>query len=142
MNLLIPCSGPGTRSNSYAKFHKALIRIGDKAVLSHIIDSYDDIDTIYILLGSQAEYIKQYVEHCNYTNVEFIEIENWNDSQFASLKQIPMHVFEQPFYYNACDNWTLNVPIVSKNTIFNYSFWIKYSFHCNKLFIFTKKTRS
>ena len=76
MNLLIPCSGPGTRSNSYAKFHKALIRIGNKAVLSHIIDSYDDIDTVYILLGSQAEYIKQYVEHCNYTNIEFIEIEN------------------------------------------------------------------
>ena len=121
MNLLIPCSGPGTRSNSYAKFHKALIRIGNKAVLSHIIDSYDNIDTVYILLGSQAEYIKQYIEHCNYTNVEFIEIENWNDSQFTSLKQIPKHVFEQPFYYNACDNWTPNVPVVTKNTIFNYN---------------------
>jgi len=121
MNLLIPCSGPGTRSNSYAKFHKALVRIGDKAVLSHIIDSYENIDTIYILLGSQAEYIKQYIDHCNYTNIEFIEIENWNDSQFTSFKQIPKHVFDKPFYYNACDNWTPHVPVVEENTIFNYN---------------------
>ena len=120
MNLLIPCSGPGTRSNSYAKFHKALIRIGDKAVLSHIIDSYENIDTIYILLGSQAEYIKQYIDHCSYPNVEFIDIPNWNDSQFASFKQIPKYVFEEPLYYNACDNWTPFVPLVDENTIFNY----------------------
>ena len=47
-NLLIPCSGPGTRSIGYTKFHKALIRIGDCAVIDHIIDSFADIDKIYI----------------------------------------------------------------------------------------------
>ena len=120
MNLLIPCSGPGTRSTRYNKFHKALIRIGDKAVLSHIIDSYPNIETIYITLGSEAEYVKQYIEHCNYTNVEFIDIPNWNDSQFASFKQIPEYVFDKPFFYNACDNWTTMDKVVSNNTIFNY----------------------
>jgi len=121
MNLLIPCSGPGTRSTRYSKFHKALIRIGDKAVLSHIIDSYPTAETIYITLGSEAEYVKQYIEHCNYTNVEFIDIPNWNDSQFASFKQIPKYVFDNPFFYNACDNWTTMNKVVSDNTIFNYN---------------------
>jgi NDP-sugar pyrophosphorylase family protein len=123
MNLLIPCSGPGTRSTRYSKFHKALIRIGDKAVLSHIIDSYPTAETIYITLGSEAEYVKQYIEHCNYTNVEFIDIPNWNDSQFASFKQIPEYVFDKPFFYNACDNWTTMDKVVSditKHHIKNY----------------------
>ena len=55
-NLLIPCSGPGTRSIGYTKFHKALIRIGDCAVIDHIINSFADIDKIYITLGYEAEY--------------------------------------------------------------------------------------
>ena len=49
-NLLIPCSGPGTRSVGYAKFHKALARIGECSVLDHFINSFEDIDKIYITL--------------------------------------------------------------------------------------------
>ena len=72
-NLLIPCSGPGTRSVGYTKFHKALIRIGDCAVIDHIINSFADIDKIYITLGYEAEYIQEYIQHSNRKNVEFIE---------------------------------------------------------------------
>tara|TARA_B100001287_G_scaffold265725_1_gene258934 strand:- start:812 stop:2203 length:1392 start_codon:yes stop_codon:yes gene_type:complete len=117
-NLLIPCSGPGTRSVGYTKFHKALIRIGDCAVIDHIINSFDDIDKIYITLGYEAEYIQEYIQHSNRKNVEFIEIENWNSSQIASFKQIPKHVFDEPLYYNACDNWSTDVATVNKNTWF------------------------
>lgn len=117
-NLLIPCSGPGTRSVGYTKFHKALIRIGDCAVIDHIINSFADIDKIYITLGYEAEYIQQYIQHSNRKNVEFIEIENWNSSQIASFKQIPKHVFDEPLYYNACDNWSTIVDTVDSNTWF------------------------
>lgn len=117
-NLLIPCSGPGTRSVGYTKFHKALIRIGDCAVIDHIINSFADIDKIYITLGYEAEYIQQYIQHSNRKNVEFIEIENWNSSQIASFKQIPSHVFDEPLYYNACDNWSTIVDTVDSNTWF------------------------
>lgn len=117
-NLIIPCSGPGTRSSQYSKFHKALIRIGDKAVINHIIDSYKDIDKIFIILGYNKNYVKEYLLHCDYKDLEFIEIDSWNESQFTSFKQIPKYVFEKPFYYNACDNWTTHVPQVDENTIF------------------------
>ena len=115
-NLLIPCSGPGTRSVGYAKFHKALARIGECSVLDHIIDSFTDIDKIYITLGYEAEYIREYIQHSNRKNVEFIEIENWNQNQIVSFQQIPKHVFDQPLYYNACDNWSTSVTTVDKNT--------------------------
>ena len=115
-NLLIPCSGPGTRSIGYTKFHKALIRIGDCAVIDHIIDSFTDIDKIYITLGYEAEYIQEYIQHTGRKNIEFIAIENWNSSQIASFKQIPKHVFAEPLYYNACDNWSTSVGVVQYNT--------------------------
>lgn len=117
-NLLIPCSGPGTRSVGYTKFHKALIRIGDSAVIDHIINSFADIDKIYITLGYEAEYIREYIQHVGYTNVEFVEIDNWNSSQIASFKQIPQYVFDEPLYYNACDNWSNHVPIAQHNTYY------------------------
>ena len=117
-NLLIPCSGPGTRSVGYTKFHKALIRIGDCAVIDHIINSFADIDKIYITLGYEAEYIREYIQHTGRNNVEFIEIENWNSSQIASFKQIPKHVFDESLYYNACDNWSTIVDRVDTNTWF------------------------
>ena len=69
-------------------------------------------------LGYEAEYIQQYIQHSNRKNVEFIEIENWNSSQIASFKQIPKHVFDEPLYYNACDNWSTIVDTVDSNTWF------------------------
>tara|TARA_B100001173_G_scaffold242618_1_gene212571 strand:- start:1728 stop:3125 length:1398 start_codon:yes stop_codon:yes gene_type:complete len=117
-NLLIPCSGPGSRSIGYTKFHKALIRISDCAVIDHIINSFENVEKIYITLGYEAEYIQEYIQHTGRKNVEFIEIENWNSSQIASFKQIPSYVFDEPLYYNACDNWSTSVATVDKNTWF------------------------
>ncbi len=115
-NLLIPCSGPGTRSTGYTKFHKALIRISDCAVIDHIINSFENVEKIYITLGYEAEYIQEYIQHSNRKNVEFIPIKNWNSSQIASFKQIPSYVFDEPLYYNACDNWSTSVATVDNNT--------------------------
>jgi len=117
-NLIIPCSGPGSRSSSYNKFHKALLRIGPYAVIDHIIAAYPYANTVYIMLGHNQEYIRQYIEHAGYTNVEFITIDNWEESQISSLRQIPKHVYDAPFYLNSCDNWSPVVPTVTENTVY------------------------
>jgi len=117
-NVIIPCSGPGSRSSSYSKFHKALVRVGQQAVISHIIDSYPHANTFYVMLGHNGSYVREYLDHCGYTNIEYIEIEHWQESQFASLRQLPDHVFENPFYLNSCDNWSTQVPTVTENTAF------------------------
>ena len=117
-NLLIPCSGPGTRSSGYTKFHKALNRVGSCAVIDHIIASYNNIDTVYVTLGYQKERVREYLTHAGYTNIEFIEIDNWSEGQMPSFRQIPEHVFDSPLYYNACDNWSDHVPAVHDNTFF------------------------
>ena len=90
--------------------------IRDSSVLDHIINSFEDIDKIYITLGFQSQYIREYIQHSNRKNVEFIEIENWNQNQIVSFQQIPKHVFEEQLYYNACDNWSTSVGVVQYNT--------------------------
>lgn len=117
-NLVIPCSGPGTRSSVYSKFHKTLLRVGNKAVINHIIDSYKDVATVYVMLGFNENYVREYLEHSGYNNIEYIYIENWSESQFASLRQLPEEVFDMPFYLNSCDNWTTKIPDVEDNTVF------------------------
>lgn len=117
-NVVIPCSGPGSRSSSYSKFHKALVRVKNQAVISHIIDSYPHANTIYVMLGHNGNYIREYLDHCEYPNIKYIEIENWQESQYASLRQLPLDVFKQPFYLNSCDNWTTTTPITTENTTF------------------------
>lgn len=117
-NLLIPCSGPGTRSAGYSKFHKALIRVGDCAVIDHIINSYTNINKIFVMLGYQSDYVREYLDHAGYNNIEYIEIENWSEGQIPSFRQLPERVFDQPIYYNACDNWSQKVPVVENNTFF------------------------
>ena len=117
-NVIIPCSGPGSRSSSYSKFHKALIRIGKKAVINHIIDSYKDAKTVFIMLGYNGDYIKEYLTHCGYKNIQYIDIPNWQESQFESLRQLPVDVFDESFYLNSCDNWTTTIPEATDNTAF------------------------
>jgi len=95
-NLLIPCSGPGTRSSGYTKFHKTLNRVGACAVIDHIIASYTNIDTVYVTLGYQRERVREYLTHAGYNNIEFIEIDNWSEGQMSSFRQIPEHVFDSP----------------------------------------------
>ena len=49
MKVLITTSGTGTRLGEKTQyFNKCLIRVGDKAILSHIIDSYP-VNTEFII---------------------------------------------------------------------------------------------
>ena len=117
-NLVIPCSGPGSRSSSYSKFHKALIQVGGCAVIDHIIRAYPDAETVYVLVGHNREYIMEYLDHARYSNVRCIDIPNWEESQISSLQQIPDWVFDMPFYLNSCDNWSPKIPRAEKNTVY------------------------
>ena len=81
--------------------------MGNCAVIDHIINSYTDIDKIYITLGFEGDRVREYIEHVGYENVEFIEIENWQTNQIASFQQY-RNMCLTNLYYNACDNWTQN----------------------------------
>ena len=92
-NLLIPCSGPGTRSIGYTKFHKALIRIGDCTVIDHIIDSFADIDKIYII--SIIVYIYLFMK--KYNNEQSSTV--LNDHKLSYLSKGKSENYSNSFFY-------------------------------------------
>ena len=63
MKVLIPTAGIGSRLNELTThYNKALIPIGKRPVISHIIDSYAKDTEFVIALGYKGDYIKQYLE--------------------------------------------------------------------------------
>ena len=60
--VLITTSGMGSRLGRLTDFtNKCLVRVGGKAVISHIIDSYPDDVHFVITLGHFGEHVKQYL---------------------------------------------------------------------------------
>lgn len=108
--VVITCSGLGSRLGEFTEYtNKSLVRVGNKAALSHIIDAYPSGTSFVITLGYFGDHVKQYIEiaHPN-LNVSFVEVENYQGpgsslgmSLFCAKDQIP-----GPFVFNACDTIT------------------------------------
>lgn len=93
-------------------FNKALLRVGNKAVISYTIDEFSDKDTEFVIvLGYKGDIVKQYLEIAH-PNKKFTFI--WTDKYsepgagpgYAMLQA--KESLQRPFFYVACDsiiNW-------------------------------------
>lgn len=108
--VVITCSGLGSRLGEYTEYtNKSLVRVGNKAVISHIIDSYSKDTNFVITLGHYGDHVKQYINiaHPN-LKVEFINVENYcgkGSSLGRSLYSVK-EVIGSSFIFNACDTIT------------------------------------
>ena len=63
MKVLIPTAGVGSRLGGLtAHYNKALLPIGRRPVISHLIDWYPPEAEFVIALGYTGSYIRQYLE--------------------------------------------------------------------------------
>ena len=77
--ILIPTAGVGQKIGELTKHtNKALVRIGKKPVLSHIIEAYPEDIPLVIPVGHFAEHIKDFIELA-YPNrkIEFVEVDKY-----------------------------------------------------------------
>lgn len=104
--VLITTSGLGTRLGELSKYtNKSLIKLGDKAIISHIIDSYPDDDFV-ITLGYFGEYVKQYLEIAHPDrNFEFVWVDPYEGEGSGLLTSMSFakDKLQCPFIFNACD---------------------------------------
>ena len=62
MTVLIPTSGRGSRLGDLTEYlNKALVPVGDKAVISHIIDLYPADTEFLIMLGYKGGIVLEYL---------------------------------------------------------------------------------
>lgn len=105
--VVILTAGKGSRLNKRTKyFNKALLKVGNKAVISHTIDVFP-LDTEFIIgIGYMGDMVKQYLNivypERKFTFVDIDKIEGKGSGPGYSLMCCKDHL-QCPFYFVSCD---------------------------------------
>lgn len=108
MQVVILCGGKGTRMGSSAEnLPKALIPIGEKPVLWHVMKIYSaqGFKDFILCLGYNGEKIKEYFEKNNHEewNIEFVDTGE-NTSKSGRIKQIKNLIKGENFFLSYSDD--------------------------------------
>lgn len=123
--VLLTTSGLGSRLGNLTKFtNKSLVRIGNKPVISHIIELYPQDVEFIVTLGHYGSHVKQYLTlaHSN-RNITFVEVDNYMGEGSSLLYSISLceEYLQCPFIFHACDT------ILDKNYISDIDFSTNWS---------------
>jgi choline kinase len=123
--VLITTSGLGSRLGNLTKFtNKSLVRIGDKPVISHIIDTYPEDVEFVVTLGHYGSHVKQYLTLAHpKRKFEFVEVDVYMGEGSSLLYSISLceEYLQSPFIFHACDT------ILPKNYIQDVDFSTNWS---------------
>ena len=105
--VLITTSGIGSRLGDVTSFtNKSLVSIGNKPVISHIIESYPKDTNFVITIGYFGTYVKQFLELAYPDKkIEYVKVDNYSgpgSSLGYSLLQAKEYL-QCPFIYHATD---------------------------------------
>jgi hypothetical protein len=76
---VIYAAGPGTRMGRYAGLHKALLPVGQKAILSHLYGLAPPGARIIVCTGHQARELRDYTELAHPgVAVQFVDVPGWD----------------------------------------------------------------
>jgi NDP-sugar pyrophosphorylase family protein/mannose-6-phosphate isomerase-like protein (cupin superfamily) len=121
----ILAAGIGSRLGDLSKnCHKTLLPIKSKAILSHIIDSFDNNTEIVIATGYLEEQIKEYVSFYHHERIiKFINVNPYQGSNSgpAYSLQCCRNELQKPFYFCVADFYTESH---LENKVFTKTNWI------------------
>ncbi len=129
MKVAILTAGIGSRLNERTKyFNKALLRVGNKAAISHIIDIFSSETEFVIALGYQGDIVKEYLEivHPDRKFI-YVNVDKYHGSGAGpgyALLKCEKHL-QEPFYFFACDT-LVDLDSSFFNSDFEYD-WVAYS---------------
>lgn len=121
--VLITTSGVGSRLGNLTKYtNKALIKVGDKLSICHIIEKYNKHLEFVITLGYYGKFVKDFLELAypeHYFNFVVVDKYEGPGSSLAySLLQVKNEL-QCPYIFNCCDSLTKDEIIIPKtNTLF------------------------
>ena len=114
MKVLITTSGLGSRLGDISKYtNKSLIKIGDKAAISHIIDNYPDTTEFVITLGYFGDHVKQFLEIAYPDRqFDFVTVNPFAGVGSGLLKSMSFakDYLQCPFIFHACDTILIERP--------------------------------
>jgi len=105
--VLLTTSGLGSRLGNLTKFtNKSLVRIGDKPVISHIIESYPQDIEFVVTLGHYGSHVHQYLTLAHSDRkIQYVEVDNYVGEGSSLLYSISLceEYLQTPFIFHACD---------------------------------------
>ncbi len=108
----ILAAGAGSRLNEKTKyFNKALLRVGNLAVISHQIDYFPRKTEFVIALGYKGDIVRQYLTLAHPdTNFTFVEIDKYNvaGSGPGYALEKCKHELQSPFFFLSCDTLVID----------------------------------
>ncbi len=120
--VLITTSGVGARLGEITKFtNKSLVRIGNKPVISYIIEKYPVETKFVITLGYYGGQVRDYLELAYPDrSFEFITIDKYEGEGSSLLYSLlcTRQSLQEPFIFHACDTITFSdIPAPDRNWI-------------------------
>jgi len=124
--VLITTSGTGSRLGETTKYiNKALVRVGSKPVISHIIDRYPSDTEFVITIGYCGELVRDYIKIAYQDrSVRFVEVDNYEGPGSSLLYSLlcAKPLLQKPFVFHACDTITLDmIPPPTRNWIAGFA---------------------
>ena len=106
LKVLITTSGVGSRLGNITTYiNKSLVKLGDKPIISHIIDTYPDADFV-ITLGHYGDYVKEYLTLAYPDrNFDFVYVNPYEGEGSGLIKSISFakENLQCPFIFHVCD---------------------------------------
>ena len=107
MKICILTAGKGTRMGEYGeKINKSLLPVRNKAIITHILDSFSPNDEFVIATGHYGQQVKDYLKIAHPDRkIKFVNIENYeNEGSGPGLSLLMCEsLLQEPFYYTPCD---------------------------------------
>jgi NDP-sugar pyrophosphorylase family protein len=147
--VFITTSGIGSRLGEFTKYtNKTLLRVGEKPVLSHIIESYPESTNFVVTLGYYGDQVKNLLEIAYpKKNFEFVYVENFQGEGSSLLYSMKCaeSVLQTPFIFHASDTIILDeIPAPKSNWNGGYkgvgsSSYTSYDIQGDKIKVFHEK---
>ena len=105
--VLLTTSGIGSRLGEITQYtNKALVRIGDKPSISHIIEMYPLGSQFVVTLGYYGNQVRDFLEIAYpETSFEFVDVDNYEGEGSSLLYSMlcAKNLLQEPFIFHACD---------------------------------------
>ncbi len=113
----ILAAGSGSRLKKISKIHKSLLPINDRAIISSIIDQFDQSVEIIIAVGEDNEQIKEYINFVHpKKKIRFVKVKKFSGTGSGpgrSLLECKKYL-NCPFIFTSCDTLIKNKVILPK----------------------------
>ena len=120
MRVCLLSAGKGSRAPTFPGLHKALLSLGNRAVISRIITKFPKNTTFVVALGSNSHQLMSYLDYAHpRVNFLYQDVKNFDGIGSGPGKSLLSckHLLNEPFIFTSIDTLVDYIPDLKENWI-------------------------